>query len=111
MIRSIKNIALALAAVSALAGAASAQAQTPWQADHARRAEVNHRLAVQDHRIHHLVRTGQISPARAAYLHHEDRRIRHEERSMARFHGGHVTRAEQHALNRQENAVGRQIVR
>jgi len=30
---------------------------------------------------------------------------------MARFNGGHVSRAEQRALNQQENAVSRQIAR
>jgi hypothetical protein len=87
---------------------ASAFANT-WQANHPRRAEVNHRLAHQDHRINHEFRTGQISRGRAMYLHHEDREIRGEERAMARMDGGHITGADQRALNQQENYVSRQI--
>ena len=34
-----------------------------------------------------------------------------EERFMAAQHGGHITRAEQRALNQQENAVSREIGR
>ncbi len=111
MTRTTKIAALALAAMSALAGAASAQAETAWQATHPRRAEVNSRLAHQDHRINREVRRGEISPARAVALHREDHQIRREERAMASVNGGHVTRAEQNALNQQENAVSRQIAR
>jgi hypothetical protein len=35
--------------------------------------------------------------------------IRREERLMAAQNGGHITKAEQRVLNRQENAVSRKI--
>jgi hypothetical protein len=39
----------------------------------------------------------------------EDFAIRSEERAMAGFDHGHITPAEQRALNQQENAVSRRI--
>lgn len=93
-----------------LCGVASASA-TPWQVDHPRRAEVNHRLSHQDMRIDRDMRDGRITPMQAAYIHHEDRAIRFQERRDARFDGGHITRGEQARLNHEENRVSRQIYR
>jgi hypothetical protein len=84
-------------------------AETKFQQDHPRRAEVNGRLANQSGRINSEVRDGQISGRRAAYLHGEDHEIRTEERNFARRDDGHITRGEQALLNRQENQVSRQI--
>jgi hypothetical protein len=100
-------IAIALATLGTSATAASAE--TLWQANHPRRVEVNSRLAMQNFRINQGVATGRITPLQARQLHAEDHAIRTEERVMARFNGGHITRAEQRALNQQENAVSRQI--
>ena len=94
----------------ALVAAGSASAN-PWDWHHPRRAEVNHRLAVQDMRINHDYRDGRISLRQARYLHTEDHAIRHEERFDARFDRGHITRADQRGLNRNENGVSRQIWR
>jgi len=102
-------IAIALAAVGT--SMTSASAESYWQATHPRRAEVNERLAYQNYRIDRGVADGRISPYEARRLHAEDRIIRHEERFVARFDGGHISRAEQRALNQQENAVSRQIAR
>jgi hypothetical protein len=71
--------------------------------------EVNRRLGHQDHRINRDLRRGRISVHQARYLHRENRAIRGQERFDARFNNGHVTRAEQHALNRDENGVNRKI--
>ena len=48
------NVAYKLAAIAALAMsfAATASAQTNWNATHPRRAEVNHRIEHQDRRTH-----------------------------------------------------------
>ena len=96
-----------------LAGSAAtgASAETRWQADHPRRVEVNHRLANQNVRIREERRAGDISAAKARRLHIADRHIRREERRFARHDGGHLTRAEQHRLNRQENRVSQRIGR
>lgn len=107
----MRNVAYKLAAVAALAlsFAGTASAQTNWNATHPRRAEVNHRLANQDHRIHQDVREGDMSHAEASRLHRDDHQIRQEERDMASQNGSHITRREDYALNQQENHVSRQI--
>lgn len=93
-----------------LCGAAAAQTPAQnWKASHPRRAEVNARLDRQNARIHHEVKSGEITPQQGAALHREDHQIRQEERLMASQNGGHITQAEQHALNQQENAVSKQI--
>jgi hypothetical protein len=104
-------LALAFAAATAASLANGAFAETQWQKDHPRRTEVNGRLANQDQRIHHEVKEGQISRSQANALHREDHQIRNEERAMASHDNGHITRADQTALNQQENAVSHQIGR
>jgi hypothetical protein len=92
----------------ALAGAGGASASV-WTHHHPRRVEVNHRLAVQDHRIAVERRDGEITGRQAAALHAEDRGIRAQERFDASRDHGHITRAEQRRLNREENGVSHQI--
>jgi len=103
---------MVLAAVgAAMAGSlvTTASAETPFQAVHPRRAEVLHRLKVENRQIRAERRAGAIGPVKAAVLHHEVRRIRREERMDARFNHGRITKAEQHRLNRKENALKRAI--
>jgi len=111
MLKSIRNALTVAAATLALAGVASSALadETQWQKDHPRRAEVNGRLGNQNKRINNEVKDGQISKAQGAKLHAEDHAIRREERTMASTNGGHITKAEQKALNQQENQVSRQI--
>jgi chromatin segregation and condensation protein Rec8/ScpA/Scc1 (kleisin family) len=98
------------AATLALAGlATNVMADTQWQKDHPRREQVNNRLANQNKRIHQEVKEGELSKGQAAKLHREDRNIRREERAMASTNHGHITKAEQKALNQQENQVSKQI--
>jgi len=87
----------------------SASAETLWQFNHPRRAEVNQRLGFQNYRINQGVADGRITPYQAQVLHSEDYAIRNEERTMARINGGYITPAQQRALNQQENVVSRQI--
>jgi hypothetical protein len=104
-------IVLALSFTLLGVSAMSASAETQWDRNHPRREQVNDRLANQNRRINQEVREGEISGYQARQLHREDRAIRHEERAMAGFNDGHITRAEQRALNQQENAVSSQIGR
>jgi len=97
-------------------GAAFAQNPAPapagdgqWAKTHPRRAEVNARLANQNRRVNKEVREGEVTRGQAAQLHHQDHQIRKEERTMASTNGGHITKAEQRALNQQENQVSREI--
>ncbi len=110
MLKSMRSILTVAAAAFALGGlVTNAMAETQWQKDHPRRTQVNHRLANQNRRINHELKEGEITKAQAAKLHREDRAIRREERTMASTNHGHITKAEQRALNQQENQVSKQI--
>jgi len=98
---------LAMAGLGLATGANAAD----WRADHGRRAEVNHRLSHQAHRINVERREGELTRTQAHDLHMEDRGIRGQERYDASLHNGHITRGEQMQLNREENQVSRQIGR
>ena len=86
-------------------------AQTHFDRTHPRRAEVNSRLARQDARIHHEVREGEMSRAKAARLHREDRSVRREEQRMAARDHGHLTARDRARLNHRENRISRRIGR
>lgn len=88
---------------------APAIADTQWQKNHPRREQVNNRLANQNRRIHQERKEGELTKGQATKLHREDHTIRREERAMAHTNGGHLTKAEQKALNQQENQASRQI--
>ncbi|GAC1453638.1 MAG: hypothetical protein PVS2B3_09640 [Steroidobacteraceae bacterium] len=112
MLKSVRTLLTVAAATFALGGlAGNALADTQWQKDHPRREQVNNRLKNQNRRIHQEVKEGELSRSQAAKLHREDRAIRREERTMASTNHGHLTRAEQRALNQQENQVSGQIGR
>jgi hypothetical protein len=93
-----------------LCGASAASAHS-WNAAHPRRAEVNHRLVHEDHRINRDFRDGRISARQARTLHREDHAIRRQERRDAFFDHGHITPGEQAQLNHEENRESRQIYR
>ena len=97
-----------LAALLIAGSVVSASAST-WAQRHPRRAEVNHRLANQNARIHDERKEGELTKAQAADLHAEDRGIRAQERYDASKNGGHITVAEKRQLNHEENKVSRQI--
>ncbi|HEY6984147.1 hypothetical protein [Reyranella sp.] len=109
--RLAKAVIAILAGTLAIGVAGSAFAETQWEQNHPRRDQVNDRLENQHRRINHEYREGELTRGQARQLHREDRRVRHEERRLARWNGGHITRGEQHALNRQENGISRQIGR
>ncbi len=111
MIPSTRLRMLALSIMVISSPIASAMAQSQWDVDHPRRAQVNGRLENQNRRINQEVREGELTRSQANQLHREDHAIRQEERAMSRLNGGHITRSEQKALNQQENTVSRQIGR
>lgn len=105
-----RNILIAAMGLTMAAGAAStASAATAWQDHHPARAEVNHRLANENHRIGEARRDGELNARQAHRLHRADYRIRMEERRMAMRHHGHLTRGEQMRLNHQENRLSHRI--
>ncbi len=102
-----KILIATLGAVIALSGAATAQ--TTFDQNHPARAEVNGRLVRQDARIHEERAEGEINGRQAHRMHMADRRIRRQERRFAYNHGGRISHAEQHRLNREENRVSNRI--
>ena len=104
-----RMIVLTISTLLAGVLAGNAMAETPWEKSHPRRDQVNDRLARQNLRVRHEVKEGELSKTQAGQLHRQDHQIRLEERAMASQNGGHITKAEQRALNQQENAVSRKI--
>ena len=98
-----------LTSISLVSVTGSAFAETKWEKNHPRRDQVNDRLERQDVRINQEYKEGDLTKVQTHQLHQEDRGIRQEERSMAKLDGGHITKADQAALNQQENAVSGQI--
>ena len=109
MLNSRKHLGFAVILVSLAGLSGTASAETAWQKNHPRRAQVNHRLANQNERLHQDVKNGTLTRSQAANLHHEDRQVRREERDMASQNGGHITKREQRVLNGQENKISGQI--
>lgn len=107
--KTLLTAAMATALGVGIAGSASAD--TVWQSHHPRREEVNNRLNNLNHRINVERAEGEISAKQARSLHAEDRTIRSQERFDARFNNSHITKAQQRALNQDENGVSRQIGR
>ncbi|MBS0386577.1 MAG: hypothetical protein JSS00_14640 [Proteobacteria bacterium] len=101
----------ALSALAVLGAASSASAETRWEYHHPRRDQVVDRLQNQNRRIAEERREGDLSFAQAHRLRVADRVIFRQEQFDARLNGGHITRAEQRRLNREENAVSRRIGR
>lgn len=102
----MRNLILAIAAAALTATAADARS---WGANHPRRQEVNRRLENQNDRVNAGLRDGQLTHAEAHTLRRDDRAIHAEERTMARNDGGHITKADQKALNQQENVNSKAI--
>jgi hypothetical protein len=98
-----------MAASIAITCVSNVRAETRWEKNHPRRDQVNDRLAHQDARIHEEVKEGDLTHKQAASLHAQDHAIRTEERAMASQHNGHITKRDQKVLNKQENAVSKEI--
>ncbi|MEW6560735.1 MAG: hypothetical protein AB1412_11135 [Pseudomonadota bacterium] len=105
----LRSSMFALAAASALLTAPLAMAETPWQAAHPARAQVLERAAQLDRRIAHARWMGAISPWRAAALQRQVAQVRWRQDLMARRQGGELVRGQWWALNRQEDAISREI--
>jgi hypothetical protein len=104
-----RKLVLAFTALIMFGGNMAEASAATWAQNHPRRAEVNARLANQNTRITYNLAKGNIAPSQAALLKSEDRTVRAQERFDASLNGGHITKAEQRALNQDENAISRQI--
>ena len=107
----LRTLLIAAAGLTMAVGAAgAASAETPWQAHHPRRVEVNHRLSNINHQIRHERREGDLTAAQARRMHERDFAIRMQERRFARHDGSHITRREQVRLNHEETRLHRHVV-
>ena len=84
-------------------------AQASWEQRHPRRDQILDRTHNLNLRIANERREGELKLWKAHELHAEVRRTRFEQRGMARVNGGYITKAQQAGLNRQENAISREI--
>jgi hypothetical protein len=106
----LRNLLIAAAGLTvAVSAAGAASALTPWEAHHGRRLEVNHRLVEESREINRDQRDGRINAWQATHLRHHVMMIRGQERYYARHDGTHLTRWEQHRLNREENDLRHHI--
>jgi len=118
MTNKITNSLLVLA-VGGLMFAGSAAAQTttntsgagPGVVDpgHPRVNEVNTRQQNQQNRIANGVKNGKLTPQQTANLEKREASVdNREKRDMAK-NGGHLTKAEQNGINRQQNRISKSI--
>ncbi len=100
-----------------IAGSASAQTSTntsdagPGVVDpgHPRVNEVNRREENQQQRIANGVSSGKLSAQQTANLEKREASVQKREQKDMAAHNGHLTKAEQKGINRQQNRISRSI--
>ena len=100
-----------------LAGSASAQTSTttsgagPGVVDpgHPRVNQVNRREANQQKRIGNGIKNGQLTSQRATNLEKRETSVQNREKRDMAAHNGHLTKAEQNGINRQQNRISKSI--
>jgi hypothetical protein len=98
-----------------LAGSASAQTSTsgagPGVVDpgHPRVNEVNRREANQQKRIGNGLESGKLNSKQAANLEKRETSVQNREKRDMAAHNGHLTKAEQKGINRQQNRISKSI--
>jgi uncharacterized lipoprotein YajG len=120
MINKITKSLLVLAAGGLMfVGAASAQTQTQDNTagagagvvdpNHPRVNEVNAREQNQQDRIANGEKNGTLTPGQAAHLENREAKTENQEKADMAAHNGHLTKAEQNKLNKEQNKTSRQI--
>jgi len=100
-----------------LAGSASAQTSTttsgagPGVVDpgHPRVNQVNRREANQQKRIANGIANNKLSAQQASNLEKREASVQHREQKDMAAHNGHLTKAEQKGINRQQNRISKSI--
>jgi hypothetical protein len=119
MINKISNSLLILA-IGGLMFTASAIAQTtttstsgagPGTVDpgHPRVNQVNGRETHQQDRIANGVKNGSLSPKETANLEKREANVQSREQKDMAEHNGHLTKAEQKGINRQQNRISKSV--
>lgn len=78
---------------------------------HPRVNEVNHREANQQRRIGNGVAKGTLTSKQATNLEKRETAVQKRERADMSKHNGHLTKAEQAGINRQQNRISRSIAK
>ena len=113
----MKNLSMAVLAVSLLVPAAFVRADTAatnpahptFAQKHPRRAQVNHRVKNQEKRINKDLASGKITEQQADQLKANDKAIKQQERADVKANGGYLTKDQQKQLNQEENANSKLI--
>ena len=99
-----------------LAGSASAQTSTtsgagPGVVDpgHPRVNQVNRREENQQQRIGNGIKSGKLNSQQAANLEKRETSVQNREKKDMAAHNGHLTKAEQNGINRQQNRISKSI--
>lgn len=119
MINKISNSVLILA-IGGLMLTGSAVAQTTATStsgagadvvdpSHPRVNQVNSRETRQQNRIANGVKNGSLSPKETANLEKREAKVQNREQKDMAAHNGHLTKAEQNGINRQQNRISKSI--
>ena len=110
---------LLILAVGGLMVAGSAAAQTanttsgagPGVVDpgHPRVNQVNRREARQQQRIGNGIKSGKLNSKQAAHLEKREASVQNRKQKDMAKHNGHLTKAEQKGINRQQNRISKSI--
>ena len=76
---------------------------------HPRVNQVNRRQTNQQRRIGNGVKNGSLSPRETAHLERREGSVQRRERRDMAAHNGHLTKAEQVRINRQQNRISKSI--
>jgi hypothetical protein len=78
---------------------------------HPRVNQVNRREANQQKRIGNGVANGTLTSKQATHLEKRETAVQNREKADMAKHNGHLTKAEQRGINRQQNRISRSIAR
>ncbi len=76
---------------------------------HPRVNQVNGREANQQNRIANGVKNGSLSPKQTSNLENREASVQNREKRDMAAHNGHLTKAEQNGINRQQNRISKSI--
>jgi hypothetical protein len=110
-----KSLLIGAAAGFLCAGSALAQTSTPGAGPgiidpgHPRVNQVNGREANQQKRIANGINNGSLSAKQAGNLEKREASVQNREQKDMAAHNGHLTKAEQNGINRQQNRISKTI--
>jgi hypothetical protein len=76
---------------------------------HPRVNQVNARETNQQNRIANGVKNGSLSPKQTSNLENREASMQNREKKDMAAHNGHLTKAEQNGINRQQNRISKSI--